>query len=296
MKRKLVKHGEATLMVSIPSKWIKQKHLGKGDEVDIVESDGDLIVSTDKKLKKKEKEIVFSSETESSLRMVITNAYRSGYEKLTVKFENDKQFGMIKEVVEKYLLGFEIINEDKNSCIIENITEPSIEQFSNIFSKVLMNIEFLIDNVYDYFEGKTADFEKTEQKIVEFDNFCRRVIYKQGNLEGQQLLWAFHTALNHGQRELYQLLIYLKKNAVKDNKDIKETIEKVKEVFALLKSAYYEKNQRTINKIHTLEKNFIYSKGYELLKKSKEPVAIHHLLNALRNFYLATSPLGGMII
>ncbi|MEK6818534.1 MAG: hypothetical protein AABY10_01220, partial [Nanoarchaeota archaeon] len=87
MKRKLVKHGEATLMVSVPSKWIKQKNLGKGDEVDIIESDGNLVVSTERKYKKKEKEITFSSEPESSLRMVIANAYRSGYEKLVVRFE-----------------------------------------------------------------------------------------------------------------------------------------------------------------------------------------------------------------
>ncbi|MEK6800911.1 MAG: hypothetical protein AABY05_03185 [Nanoarchaeota archaeon] len=296
MKRKLVKHGEATLMVSVPSKWIKQKNLGKGDEVDIIESDGNLVVSTERKYKKKEKEITFSSETESSLRMVIANAYRSGYEKLVVRFENDKQLSMIKEVVEKHLLGFEVIKEDKSSCIIENITEPSIEQFDNIFSKVLINIESLLDSVAQYLNGKTSDFEKTEEKIIEFDNFCRRVIYRQGNLEGQQLRWAFHTALNHGQRELYQLLVFLKKNKVKETKELGDLLEKVREVFTLLKSAYYEKSQKTINKIHLIEKNFIYTKGYELLKKSNEPIVIHHLLNSLRNFYLATSPLGGMLI
>ncbi|MEK6819062.1 MAG: hypothetical protein AABY10_03965, partial [Nanoarchaeota archaeon] len=209
---------------------------------------------------------------------------------------NDKQLSMIKEVVEKHLLGFEVIKEDKSSCIIENITEPSIEQFDNIFSKVLINIESLLDSVAQYLNGKTSDFEKTEEKIIEFDNFCRRVIYRQGNLEGQQLRWAFHTALNHGQRELYQLLVFLKKNKVKETKELGDLLEKVREVFTLLKSAYYEKSQKTINKIHLIEKNFIYTKGYELLKKSNEPIVIHHLLNSLRNFYLATSPLGGMLI
>ena len=36
MKRKLVKQGAGTMMISLPTKWIKENNLDKGDEVGAV--------------------------------------------------------------------------------------------------------------------------------------------------------------------------------------------------------------------------------------------------------------------
>ena len=45
MKRKIVKQGAATLMISLPSKWCKKFGLKKGDEVDIETANDSLLVS-----------------------------------------------------------------------------------------------------------------------------------------------------------------------------------------------------------------------------------------------------------
>ena len=47
MRRKLVKQGNATLMISLPSKWAKENKLDKGDEIILNEYGRDLIVSTE---------------------------------------------------------------------------------------------------------------------------------------------------------------------------------------------------------------------------------------------------------
>ena len=54
MKRKLVKQGAATMMISLPSKWIKENSLEKGSEVELEEEGSSVMISVDKKEKKKE--------------------------------------------------------------------------------------------------------------------------------------------------------------------------------------------------------------------------------------------------
>jgi phosphate uptake regulator len=292
MKRRLVKQGAATLMVSLPAKWAKEQGLDKGDEISLEESDNKLILSKEESGKiKKETTMTITSETESSIRTIITSAYRLGYDKITIKIPSKKFIQIIKSVVENQLLGFEIIKETENICTIENITEPAKEQFDNIFTKVLLNIEELFNLTERSLEGEKPTFLDIEQKITEFDNFCRRVISKNGLNKNTQLQDGFHTALNRGQRELYHVLIYLNENKSTKLKETIKLLDDCKKVFLLLKDAYYKKDIALIEKIHELNKK----RDYSALKKG-DPIIAHHLMSALRQFYLASSPLTGVLV
>lgn len=55
-----------------------------------------------------------------------------------------------------------------------------------------------------------------------------------------------------------------------------------------------KKDIKLIERMHILEKEFVYKKGYSNLEKDNS-IIIHHLLNATRSFYLASSPLIGII-
>ena len=48
MKRKIVKHGNSTLTVSLPSKWAKNNSLKQGDEIDVIENGKELILNSKK--------------------------------------------------------------------------------------------------------------------------------------------------------------------------------------------------------------------------------------------------------
>ena len=54
MKRKLVKQGMNALTLTLPSSWIKSNNLMPKDEVDLIEVDHSLIISTEKKQAVKE--------------------------------------------------------------------------------------------------------------------------------------------------------------------------------------------------------------------------------------------------
>ena len=299
MRRKLVKQGTATMMISLPSKWIKANDLGKGDEIDIEEKQNSIVISLGGKKSKRQTEISLASLTESSIRTLITNTYRTGYDKINVNFDKETQFKILQQVIKTKLIGFEIIKKQEKSCIVENITEPSPEQFDNLLNKMFMNIEDFFKITEKRLQGeKTEDFEEVADRIQKYDNFCRRVIYKKKIIEQKsELFWAFLTLIIHGQREIYFLNKIIDKKIKVSDKTI-ELLKGSKKIFNMLVESYQNKNVELLGRIHELEKQFIYKKAYSLLekKRGKENTIIYHLASSIRQFYQANSPLSGLIM
>jgi len=292
MKRKLVKQGQSTLMISLPAKWIKENNLSKGSEIDLEIIKGNLhIIPTVKKEKKKEIRLKLNNLTESAIRTLITNTYRKGYELVDVEFDNETQYQVLSKVVKNKLIGFDILEKKDKKCVVENITEPSSEQFENIMLKVFFNIKELLDITKKRFSGELdLDYQEVEERIVGYDNFCRRVIAKNNS---KNLLWTFLTLINHAQRELYHLNKYINK---KQSKGAVELLEDCENIFSLIKEAFYKKDLKTIEIVHELEKRLIYNKGRKLLKKENDPIVIYHIMVSIREFYQSNSPLAGIIM
>jgi phosphate uptake regulator len=296
MKRKLVKQGAATMMISLPSKWIKDNKLDKGDEIELEEKENSLLISLNQHSKLQETRVNLKSSKESSIRTILTNIYRQGFDKVSVSYQGEESLKTIEKVVENQLLGFEIIKKTSTQCVIENITEPSKEQFKNIFSKMISNIEELLELTKRALSGDTfSEFEEIETKIKEFDNFCRRIVSKE-TLEKEDIQIAFHQELIHAQRNLYYLLKTLNKTKIKYNKSEISLLEKCHAMFELLLRSYNDRKLETIEQMHTLQTE-TYEKGYSLFIKSDcNPIVIYNLLNTTRGFYLASSPLIGLCL
>ena len=183
MRRKLVKQGNATMMVSLPAKWIHEHNLVKGAEITIEPYEHNLIISAEKVEVKSETTITLKSSAESSIRTLITNAYRTGYDRIIVHFENNKQLAALTDVIKTRLIGFDILKKEKDMCIVENITEPSPELFDTLIKKIFYNIDELFNLTKIRFESKgdfeLQDIEEIQERIQKYDNFCRRVISKR---------------------------------------------------------------------------------------------------------------------
>ncbi|MFH1505362.1 MAG: hypothetical protein ABIE94_00010 [archaeon] len=300
MKRKLVRQGAATLMVSLPSKWIKQHNLIKGSEVDIEPVNKNLMVSAKILNIKSETEINLINLTESSIRTLITNTYRSGYDKILVNFDKEEQFKILREVITSRLIGFEIIKRGKNVCTVENITEPSSEQFDVLVKKIFFNISMFIDMTESRMKGKDAeeDYHEMAERIQKYDNFCRRVISK-GKFKQQksEFIWTFLALLIHAYRELYHMNKLLDKKPKISVKTF-ELLENTREIFENVKKAYLEKKVDYLAAVHEQEKDFLYERGYSLLqqKTGKENLIIYHLMVCIRELYQSNSPLSGFLM
>jgi phosphate uptake regulator len=302
MQRKLIKQGGGGYTIYLPKKWVSENGFDKGEELHVEEVGKNLIISPSALVKKTETTIKLENLTESSIRTLITNTYRAGYDKITVRFEHEAQFKILQKTVKTKLIGFDVIKKEANYCVVENITEPSYDQFDNLLRKMFMNIEELFEITAGKLGIKEVneadDFEEVEERILKYDNFCRRAITKRKLIDQKsEFFWTFLAIVIHGNRELY----HLNKLIVKKVKVSSKTVylfEKAHEIFVIIEKAYFDKNISLLAKIHEMEKDVVYNKGYGVLKdkNSNDSVFAFHLMSCARHFYLANSPLAGLIV
>jgi len=300
MERRLIKQGGGGYTIYLPKKWVERNSLDKGNSLNVDESGANLIISRAGTAKKTQTEIHLTGLTESSIRTLITNTYRLGYDRITVRFEDEKQFKILQEVVKTRLIGFDIIKKQEKECVVESITEPSYEQFDNILKKMFLNIDEFFEITKTRLgieKSETEDFEEVAERIQKYDNFCRRAIMKRKLIEkNSELFWTFLTLIIHAQRELYYLNKSIDKKTKLSEKQ-QELLIAGYDIFQLLEKAYNEKNSSYLGKIHEMQKNLIYKEGYALLKDKKANNLItYHLMVCIRELYQANSPLTGIIL
>ncbi|HIH38617.1 hypothetical protein J4460_01440 [Candidatus Woesearchaeota archaeon] len=297
MKRKVVKLGPTTLVVSLPSKWVSGLKISPGDEITVEESGSALLLSKEGSITPKETTISLTRLTESAIRTAITNAYRKGFDKVFVKYQNEKQFSILAKVIKTRLIGYDITKKEQGSCIIENLTEPSLDQFDKIVQKYLHTISVLLEESTEALKyGKTVGYEDAIEAIQQYDNFCKRVIAKRKvTMPESEFYWTFLTLTTHGAREIYHLHKGMQKQKGKVAKETIKVMESCSALFALLKKCYLKREIALLDDVHEMEKTVIYKQGYAALQK-KDAVVVHHVLAAARNFYLAASPLLGILL
>ena len=296
MKRKLVKQGAATLMISLPANWIKANHLDKGDEVDIGESNNDLVIKPGS-LKKEKKEISLSIDGNNfhDLRVLLTHAYRKGFDRITLKGNTSSFYKETSEVCSRVLLGFEIIERTKDKIVLENISIPDSSKYSSILSKVFV----IISEIQDMFINNNLNYGEirdTKDQSDKFILFCRRIIFnKQINLN-PILEWEFLTFLTHIQHRYFYLAEYILKNKIKLDKEIINLFVASKEYFSLFDKAYNEKDIVPINKINSLKNKYQYGLCLELLNKSKgnNSIVLAYITEIFRLIQIGTSPILSM--
>ena len=299
MRRKLVQQGASTMMISLPAKWIQEHGLKKGFEISIEPVRAGLLLSAGDRVEKRKTEITLTHLAESSIRTRITTTYRKGYDQIKVNFDNENQFKILDEVMGTRLIGFEIVEKKDKYCLVENITEPSEDQFDIILKKVFQNITSLFNATRERMGGSKhvsfSDVRDIERRVQRYDNFCRRVISKR-KFKGKntELFWAFLTLIVHAQREIYHMNKALGKKVSDKSLDYLGDVEKM---YNLVVDTYENRRKEGIGEIHDLEKKIVYKKGHDLVKKmGSENVLIYHLMSSARQFYQANSPLFGLII
>lgn len=157
MKRKLIKQ-TTSFVISLPAKWIKRKNLKGGEELEVDEKGDDLLVSATRLAaeEKKQFRIDCSPYKRSELLRRINASYVLGYNsikvvniptKLTYESDPNKKVDameQLKDVCSNFV-GFELMNVEKDSMIMEEITIPSIDSFYNTVNKIFQIINQAID-------------------------------------------------------------------------------------------------------------------------------------------------------
>lgn len=209
MKRKVVKHGPSTLIISLPSSWAKKTKIVKGSDVEVREDDGRLIVSPgDSDVSHPmEIDIDVTNLDRTSLMFAIRSLYRLGYDTINIRFGNGivpyyktGEKLNVTAVIHKELsrlIGYEVIQEGENSCVIKDLEVVSMKDFDQVERRVfllLMNaMSQLIEGAKKMNKSLLEGIEELHDTITKFVSYCLRLINKKGRLIQVENIYHYHT-------------------------------------------------------------------------------------------------------
>lgn len=296
MKRKLVRQGSSTLMVSLPSKWIKSNSLDKGSEVEIEEKDNQIMISGKPKADtKKEITIHLTEDNRHDIKNILTHLYRRGFDRIMIKNIDDNQQSIIRSTTNSLLLGFEIVDMTKDFCIIENISEPSQEKYEVMIRRIFLIIKEshrILDE--DLAAGKYDKWQEMEEQRKQQDKhifFCRRIIGK----ENRPLDWELLTFLMHIEHRYYYAYRYAMENRLKIE-NIAPLLKILLDTFELFYESYFQKDIKKIHQINKSRDEIYFKRFFSSIEKSagKRSVMIAQLAEIYRLIQIGTSPILGL--
>ena len=175
MVRPLIKHGQSTLMVSLPKRWLDKQGLKKGDCVNISELPGKIILSKgEKNIKTKETSLHLPKADYSDIRIALGRVYRDGYEKITITYDDPTCTYLLQSIV-RTLKGCEIFNKREKSCVIKNIIKEMSINVTDVLNKIINTIKTEFFMVKDFLirgvKNKEEDIRLMRDDCWKYRNF-----------------------------------------------------------------------------------------------------------------------------
>ena len=242
IKRKVIQIANSTQIISLPRKWTQKYGVKKGDELEVEENGSTLKIYTEKVPHVEEIIVDISGLTPRLADRFMARAYQKGYDKITVKFDKIELLIAIRNKV-KELLGFEIMEQSKNSCVVQSISSKLEIDFDSLLRKAFFTTLDMADSCLEALKNNdTKTLENLYHRdfdVNKFCYFCLRAINKgQHEGFGTYILYYLIELLEDVGDE-YKVLSKILMN-VKSKKDIIKILAKANEVFKLGYEFFYK--------------------------------------------------------
>ena len=208
MKRRIIKQGHNTLTMTLPSDWVKKLNIKPGDELDVHEDSGSLIVGGKQNGHHKQTTINIDGLNVPMLWRFFQSVYREGYDEIKLVYDPNKidyegaydyyasqfdytklgekppkkpAFDMISELVNRFI-GMALIDNGEGYCIIKEMGELTSREFDNSLRRVFLLILELFDKIIDILEGNQIGnisicktIHAMDTNVDRFIDYCCRI-------------------------------------------------------------------------------------------------------------------------
>jgi phosphate uptake regulator len=207
MKRRVIRQGHNTLTITLPCDWTKKYNINPGEEIEISEQNGALIINSDSKSENKAVTIDISKMDIPTIWKYFMAVYREGYDELTVKFdpnvsyenpykffsarahemlhnEKPKLFSASETVhqITSRFIGFEILSDSLNSCIIHDMAEISSKEFESSLRRVFLLLKQMMEEMTEAIRTNNPSLVKhahdNDINVDKFHDYCIRALNK----------------------------------------------------------------------------------------------------------------------
>ena len=289
MQKRLVAQGNATLTLSLPSKWIKENNLVKGDEVNLNVEGKDIVISTENKdgLEK----LTLDTKTQSFEKQYLHTFYHLGFDEVEILYQDQKVVDLIKKHIGG-CIGFEIVDQTMDKIVIKNLSAGPMEsEFNTILRKIFLVTKDIGLQLEEFVQNKNYDKIKSvasmEDNNVKFISFCLRVLNKHGYKDSQKKTNIYYVIIENLEmigdeyKYLANFIADNKKKIVID-KDLNQVLKQTNEFFQEFYDIFYKfEKDKQIDIIKM--RNELYDKANELFLKQDVYGAkfLHHLINII---------------
>ena len=225
MRRKVIQIADSTQLVSLPRKWALKQGIKKGDEVEVSESPKGLVISVANS-KEQEKTLEINIDNASKfLRRLLFSPYIQGYTEIKVNYNDPLVFDLISNEVQ-LLMGYEIITQAANYCVIRSVATALDNDFDNILKRIFISTNMMLSELINSFEN--SDFDKmVNLKSLELTNnklsyFCLRLLNIKGYNDTNNANSIYYTILCIEEivDDLRDISVYVSKNKMNISKTV----------------------------------------------------------------------------
>lgn len=179
MKRKVIQLAGKTHVVSLPSKWVQEHHIKKGDDIEVMEEGSKLIIATRKGATGGFAKISVGGLGSLTTR-VVGALYKAGYDEVEVLFDSIEELKKIQDVVREGFVGFEVIEQGRHFLRCKRISQLEESEFEILIRRLFLIILSMARDSLDALQKKDREWLQviiTQDKDVnKIADFCRRVL------------------------------------------------------------------------------------------------------------------------
>ncbi|HLG23498.1 MAG TPA: AbrB/MazE/SpoVT family DNA-binding domain-containing protein [Candidatus Nanoarchaeia archaeon] len=299
MKRRVIQIANSTQLVSLPRKWTLKYGVTKGEEIDVLEDGNKLIISTDK-VQEFENKVLEAEKWKEYLPRVIYSLYKKGVDEIRANFRNPETLKVIQKSLGKQTVGFEIIDQGNNYCIIKNVS-GDLEDFDSVLRRTFL---ILIQMSKEIFESiKNLDYNHLnsvaflEESNNRFTTTCRRLLNKKGykNYKHTGPMYYMIEELENTADQYKYICNYIANMNPKTNPPSKDTLDLmaiVNESLQLFYETFYKFDESKIVRI-SQNRSMVVSKSITLFGKKGsliDNILLHHELIIMQKIFCLTGP------
>jgi phosphate uptake regulator len=177
MKRKVIKLGKSSTVISLPQKWVKEHSLYPGDELNLKINENSILLTKKHQIIKKSKTFEAFNNIKTTRRL-ISSLYRQGYTDITVTNTNSKTTEQLYDITEKKLIGFEVVSQKDNSCTLKQLGEIKEEDFDNSLRRIFLLLLEMSEEILNKIKNKEPleSIKFLEDNINKFSIYCERIL------------------------------------------------------------------------------------------------------------------------
>lgn len=194
IKRRVIQIANSTQLISLPRKWATTHDIHKGDELEIEENGNSLSVYLNKKPKIQSIDIDIK-DNKHYIKYILLGLYKRGYDDVVLRYNNPELISEIQDTLHDELIGFEIVEQKPNYCIIKSVADANEKETDVMIRRTFILLKAMSKEVSEaiinFNHSALKNLLHYETSNNKYTSFCRRIINKYGYKDPKKISYAY---------------------------------------------------------------------------------------------------------